>query len=185
MPDFVWPSVLARAFGARSRADDPEIQAETLRLFEELRVPLLRFLAGIGVRPADREDILQEAFLALFQHLREGRPRDNLRAWLYRVVHNLGRRNLRQQSLAVEDKLDVLAAQESWNPETAVSWRQEAQITQSVMRALPPTDREILLLRGQGLRYREIAEALDISLGAVAQSLGRSLARLTRALGKR
>jgi RNA polymerase sigma-70 factor (ECF subfamily) len=184
MSDIVWPPVLARALGVGVRPRNPDIEAETQRLFEELRVPLLRFLSGIGVRAADGEDILQEAFLALFQHLQEGRPRDNLRAWLYRVVHNLGLRHLQRRAVPHGDNLNELAAQENWNPEAATLWQQKAEILQGLIRALPQTDRDILLLRGQGLRYREIAEALEISLGTVAQSIARSLARLTRVLGK-
>jgi RNA polymerase sigma-70 factor (ECF subfamily) len=38
-----------------------------------------------------------------------------------------------------------------------------------------------LHLRAEGLRYREIAEILEMSLGAVSISLSRSLARLERA----
>jgi RNA polymerase sigma-70 factor (ECF subfamily) len=52
---------------------------------------------------------------------------------------------------------------------------------QSVLRALPEQDQWCLSLRAEGLRYREIAEVLDISLASVSVSLGRSLARLSRA----
>ncbi|MGE3179719.1 MAG: RNA polymerase sigma factor [Vicinamibacterales bacterium] len=49
------------------------------------------------------------------------------------------------------------------------------------MRALPDQDRRCLYLRAEGLRYREIARTLGISLGAVAKSVARGLARLTTA----
>ena len=51
----------------------------------------------------------------------------------------------------------------------------------AILRILPEQDRQCLSLRGEGLRYREIAEILGISLGAVSLSLGRSLARIARA----
>jgi len=51
----------------------------------------------------------------------------------------------------------------------------------SVVRALPEQDQCCLSLRAEGLRYREIAEVLGISLGSVAASLEKSLSRLTRA----
>jgi len=47
-----------------------------------------------------------------------------------------------------------------------------------VIRALPPRDRRCLLLRAEGLRYRDIADTLGMSLGGVAKSLARSIARL-------
>ena len=45
----------------------------------------------------------------------------------------------------------------------------------------PNHDQHCLRLRAEGLRYREIAEVLGMSLGAVSISLTRSLARLERA----
>jgi RNA polymerase sigma-70 factor, ECF subfamily len=49
---------------------------------------------------------------------------------------------------------------------------------QAVLRALPEQDRCCLSLRAEGLRYREIAAALGISLGAVSIALTRALARI-------
>jgi RNA polymerase sigma-70 factor (ECF subfamily) len=51
---------------------------------------------------------------------------------------------------------------------------------QAVLRALPEQDRCCLYLRAEGLRYREIAAALGMSLGAVSIALTRSLARMGR-----
>jgi len=50
-----------------------------------------------------------------------------------------------------------------------------------VLQALPETDQQCLSLRAEGLRYREIAAVVGISLGSVAASLERSLDRLARA----
>ena len=44
-----------------------------------------------------------------------------------------------------------------------------------------PRDRQCLFLRAEGLRYRDIARTLDLSLGGVAKSLGRTMTRLTNA----
>jgi RNA polymerase sigma-70 factor, ECF subfamily len=50
-----------------------------------------------------------------------------------------------------------------------------------VVRAMPEQDQCCLSLRAEGLRYREIARVLGISLGSVANSLERTLSRLARA----
>ena len=49
------------------------------------------------------------------------------------------------------------------------------------MKALTEQDQRCLALRAEGLRYREIADVLGMSLGAVAKSLERSLERIARA----
>ena len=44
---------------------------------------------AFGISLADGEEIIQETFLALFDHLRKGSRRDNLRGWIFRLTHNL------------------------------------------------------------------------------------------------
>jgi RNA polymerase sigma-70 factor (ECF subfamily) len=66
------------------------------------------------------------------------------------------------------------------NPEDQLVRNQSQARLQSVFRALPEQDRRCLSLRAEGLTYREIGQILDMSLGAVALSLGRSLARFAR-----
>jgi len=51
----------------------------------------------------------------------------------------------------------------------------------NVLRALPANDRRCLYLRAEGLRYRQIADATGMSLGAVAKSLARSIGRMVSA----
>ena len=58
--------------------------------------------------------------------------------------------------------------------------RQTRERLLAVVEALPEQDRRCLFLRAEGLRYREIAEILDMSLGAVSLSLSRSLGRIAR-----
>jgi RNA polymerase sigma-70 factor, ECF subfamily len=67
------------------------------------------------------------------------------------------------------------------NPEEEVAHGQRVKRLRAVVNALPEQDRYCLYLRAEGLRYREIAATLGISLGAVSMALTRSLARLARA----
>ncbi len=157
-------------------------ETEVVGLFDELREPLLRYLYSFRALVAqDCDEIVQEAFLGLFQHLQRGRPRENLRAWLFRVAHNLALKRLqktRRENLVAEIA-DESASREA-NPEDAFAQAQTQERLLAVVRALPETDQRCLALRAEGLRYREIAEVLGISLGGVAKSLERSLARVAR-----
>src|SRR5262245_20545294 len=64
----------------------PEL--EVIAYFDEYRNPLLRFLLSLGLSAVDGEEVIQETFLALLQHLRATKPRTNLRGWLFQVGHN-------------------------------------------------------------------------------------------------
>jgi RNA polymerase sigma-70 factor (ECF subfamily) len=115
----------------------------------------------------------------------QGKSRENLRGWIFRVGHNLalkrryapGRQLLQPSEESVFEKAQYRAP----DPEHDLAMRQRQARLLAVVRALPEQDRCCLHLRAEGLRYREIADVLGISLGGVALSLGRSLERLRRA----
>ena len=161
-----------------------EIEQEVTRLFHELRAPALRYLLSIGLSPADGEEVVQEVFLALFHHLRKGRPRTNLRGWVFRTAHNQGlksrKRSQRRRALVAEAEAAAIPDRRP-NVEHKLAARQRLAKIQAVARALPDRDRWCLSLRAEGLSYREIAETLGVSLGAVSISITRSLARMREA----
>lgn len=163
-----------------SRTATPSpLQAEVALLFAEWRPPLLRYLRHLGLPLADGEDLVQETFLLLFQHLQQDKPRDNLRGWTFRVAHNLALKRRQRDSRRVDLDLDVLHPVDGGlSPEEQAAMTGVRQRLRSVVEALPERDRTCLFLRAEGLRYREIALALDVSLGAVAASLSKSLGKL-------
>jgi RNA polymerase sigma-70 factor (ECF subfamily) len=181
-------STISPALRATSAAEPGNSRArledEITALFDRFRSPLLRYLWSFGLALPDAEEVLQEIFLSLFQHLDRGKSRENIPAWLFRVAHNLAlkrryrtRRNLEAPTEAgVED----LAVDPAPNPEDRLVNSQTQQRVLAVVDALPEQDRRCLFLRAEGLRYREIAGILDMSLGAVSVSLARSLARIAR-----
>jgi RNA polymerase sigma-70 factor, ECF subfamily len=165
-----------------------EVEREVMGLFEEFRNPLLRYVLSFGIPVHDAEEVVQEVFLALFRHLQIGRSRDNLRGWLFRVGHNLAlkqRQTNRRlyEVMAADSATAEKQCDPAPNPEEQVSFAQRRRRLLAVLNALPEEDQCCLRLRAEGLRYREIASVLGISLGAVSTSLARSLARFVRAEG--
>lgn len=181
-----WP--LSRPADAGSRVPSSS-EIEVVELFEELRDRLLRYLLALGLSLHDGEEIIQESFLLLFQHLRRGKSRQNLRGWIFRVARNLAlkQRTANQvhlrQVVEFDETLPKQSADRTPNPEEQLRSRQRQQRLLAVVNGLPEQDQSCLSMRGEGLRYREIAEALGISLGSVAASLARSLEKLGRADG--
>ena len=123
--------------------------------------------------------------MALFRHLQLGRSRENLHGWIFRVTHNLALKRRAQNQSA--QKIVEAELETGWElrdpnpgPEEQVLFSERQARLSSVLRALPETDRACLSLRAEGLRYREISKVLGISLGSVAGSLSRSLARMER-----
>jgi RNA polymerase sigma-70 factor, ECF subfamily len=170
-------------------AKPSEIESVVMELFEQLRNPLLRYALSFGVPIHDAEEIIQEVFLSLFRHLQSRGSRKNLRGWIFRVTHNLAlkQRHANQRSrvqMTSDENIAEEQSDPSPNPEEHVWFAQRRRRLLAVVRVLPVADQGCLRLRAEGLRYREIADVLGMSLGAVSISLTRSLARLIRADGR-
>jgi RNA polymerase sigma-70 factor (ECF subfamily) len=162
------------------------VEEKMVRLFDEVRVPLLRYLSAFPLAIPDGEDVIQEAFLALFQQLQRGKSHHYIRGWLFRAAHNLAIKKTVRSRNDTERTGSLIAVEElvidpALNPEDQFAFNQTQKRLMSVVRALPQQQRWRLYLRAEGLRYREIAEVLDMSLGAVSLSLERSLAHIARA----
>src|SRR5271154_4090568 len=87
--------ILRAASSTGPRSSPDLLEEEVVALFDRFRSPLLRYLSSFGLTLPDGEEVIQEVFLALFQHLQLGKSRENLSGWLFRVAHNLAlkRRN--------------------------------------------------------------------------------------------
>jgi RNA polymerase sigma-70 factor (ECF subfamily) len=177
----------APALTAEQPRAHSELESLVIRLFDQFQGRVLSYVVACGLPFHDAEDIVQETFLSLFRHLELGRPRSNLNGWLFRVAHNLAlKRRVAKQ--AFERKLvdeNTLAQYpcEGPNAEEALSFSQTQQRLRSVFEALPKQDQRCLYLRAEGLKYRQIADVLGVSLGGVSLSLSRSFARIIRANG--
>lgn len=165
---------------------ETEIEVEVMALFDQLRNRLLRYVLSLGVYVQDGEDIIQDVFLSLFRHLRLGKSRSNLRGWVFRVAHNLAlkqRHSKSRQQLRMEsdDRFAENQLDPAMNPEERLADGEHQKRLLAIVHALPEQDQWCLYMRAEGLRYREIADVLGISLGSVSNSLARSMTRLTRA----
>jgi RNA polymerase sigma-70 factor (ECF subfamily) len=178
------------ATGAVTPAAGPsEIECEVMRLFEQFRDPMMRYALSFGICMHDAEEVIQEVFLSLFRHLKLGRSRKNLRGWIFRVTHNLAlKQRYANQGLRDRTESGETIAQVQFdlapNPEEHLSNAQRRRLLLAVVDALPEEEQNCLRLRAEGLRYREIAAVLGISLGSVSNLLTRSIERLIRADGR-
>ncbi len=181
----VLPAPLDARIADRAALDRTDASRMVLALFDDYQRPLRRYVASLGLTTADAEDVVQDVFIALFQHLQRGRPADNLPAWLFQVAHNLGLRQRRRgrrlwglltvTGTPSNDRVDPAAS-----PEAQVADAEQRRRWQRVLQALPERDRCCVVLRAEGHTYRDIAAALGVSLGAVAKSMARALERFAR-----
>jgi RNA polymerase sigma-70 factor (ECF subfamily) len=158
-----------------------EIEREVWALFDRHSLPLTRYVRSFGLTTACTEDVIQETFLALVAQLRRGRAPEHVKAWLFQVAHNHALRQRRTALRRRENPLDLLdlsIVASGPSPEQRLLTAARRRQLRRIFLALPERDQRCLYLRAEGLQYREIANVMHMSLGSVAKSLTRSMAKL-------
>jgi RNA polymerase sigma-70 factor (ECF subfamily) len=172
---------------ATDRTSDPMTLSERVfALFEQLHVPVFRYVLRKTRDSGRAEDITQETFLRLFRHLREDRLLDNPKAWIFTVANNLAVDASRSEShikdldetiwKEIEESRSGLQA----DPEKLLLQRERLDRLHIGVLNLTPLQRECLHLRAEGLRYREIASLLELSPSTVMDAVRRATLKLAR-----
>src|ERR1700744_3164962 len=65
------------------------LDAKVMVYFEELRLPVFRFLVRKTHNAGFADDLTQETFLRLCRHLLDNKPLENPKAWVFTVANNL------------------------------------------------------------------------------------------------
>jgi RNA polymerase sigma-70 factor, ECF subfamily len=153
---------------------------EATELFEELRKPLLRYLVCLGLSPDEAQDIAQDAFLSLHRHMTSGGAQENIRSWLFRVAHNQARNRQTSYDRRFATPLDASRDDmlDHATPERELLTKEKFRQLRTAIRSLTEAERECLLLRAEGLRYREIGEVLGMATSTVADSVDRAIRKL-------
>lgn len=154
--------------------------SEATNLYRELRKPLLRYLVCLGLSGDEAQDVVQDAFLLLHRHLTAGGSQENIRGWLFRVAHNQARNRQNRYDRHFREPMDgerepVL---DEATPERAVLEKEKFQQLGRAMRLLAASERECLLLRAAGLRYREIGDVLGMATSTVSDTVDRAVKKL-------
>lgn len=142
---------------------------------------LRRYARALVGNHADAEDIVQETLKRALAYLDGSKQIDNLRAYLFTILHNvridaLKRRRREGAQVPVEET--AIPAQEASQMD-----RLAARQALEAIQKLSEEHREVLLLVGvEEMTYRETAEILGIAIGTVMSRLNRARAALRKVL---
>jgi len=153
---------------------------EATTLYRELRKPLLRYLICLGLSTDEAQDVVQDAFLSLQQHRASGGSQENMRSWVFRVAHNQARNRQNSYHRRFGEPLDngIDSIADEATPEKLVLEKEKFRQLGKAILLLSESERECLLLRAGGLRYREIGEVLGIPTSTVGDTVERAVKKL-------
>ncbi len=153
-------------------------------LYEAHREKIYGFLVGQGLTGAKAQDLVQDVFFKLFVALSKGGEIESEQAWLYSVASNLAVDYWRREGRPMWVELDSLPAMaeklrsRELTPEAAAVREQTLKRVAAALARLPKEQRLGVHLRMQGLRYREIAKILGVSVSTVSGLLSTAVERL-------
>lgn len=157
---------------------------EALKLEMVALLPRLRGFARTltGSQP-DADDLVQQTCERALST--QAGPADGARvdAWLFRIMRNLfiDLYRRRRPNVVLDDAMaEVLPGQDG---RTVNEARLDLQKVRALVETLPEEQRSVLILVcAEGLRYREVAEIMDIPLGTVMSRLARARGAIVSAL---
>lgn len=146
---------------------------------------VFRVARGVVQDAAVAEEVTQEVFLRLYQNLDGIKDAEMLRPWLIRVAINHARNTLR-------GNLRANSRDENYVKETeTIGWvdaeyeeREQAKEIKRALEKIKEPLRSCLILKYQGLSYREIAESLELTETSIGTYVARARKEFARFYGK-
>ena len=133
------------------------------------------------------EDVTQEVFIKLYKHIDSIKDTEMLRPWLIRVALNVAKNTIRGNIRAnTRDENYVKETVENSVFSVESEYEQQAEVSE-INRALNKIKeplRSCLVLKQQGLSYREIAESLELNESSIGTFVARARAEFMRFYGK-
>ena len=152
--------------------------------------PLYNFIYRLSGNAGDAEDIVQEAFVKAWRHLKKFRRGANFKTWLFTIAHHTAIDHLRRRRRLVFSDFengdagnvltDTLIDTESLPDEL---WRraEDREYVEALLLRLSPAFREVLYLRyNEELTFDEIGGVLGKSIDTVKSQHRRALLLLRK-----
>ena len=173
---------------ARVAAGDADAFASIVESHQERLFRLCERLLG---DTEEARDAAQDVFLKAYRKAADVRPQGQVYTWLYRIAVNHCLNKLRRRKLVRFLRWDAPTEGDSpafdppdtaADPAATLEARRRWQATRAAIARLPENQRAVLVLvRFEGLSYKQVAEVLGITEGAVESRLVRAMRRLEAA----
>jgi RNA polymerase sigma-70 factor (ECF subfamily) len=161
-------------------------EAALAALYDEYYDKIARYIfVRIGDR-AEAEDLAGEAFLKALQSLDSYKERGiPMRAWLFKIAHNLVVDHLRRAAKRKTVPIDTVQVVAEENPQATVETKMELERVTKALDQLAPAQRQIIELRFFGeLTSEEAGQILNKSSGAVREMQSTAIKQLRKLLGE-
>ncbi len=179
---------MASLFSNRNKAGSKSRVNQFELVFKEYFVRLCGFATVYTGNSEESKEIVQEVFLKVWEKQDVVLTGSDIKSYLFRAVKNACINNLQHKIVA--DKYQAVlyflnTQREVSNGYEKLEFDELNLKIQKAIGSLPESCRQVFLLsRDEGLKYREIAEKLEISVKTVETQMSRALVKLKDCLGE-
>ena len=169
-------------------------QADFLqRTIEQFGKATYNFALRLTQNEADARDLTQEAYIRVYRAWRSFQPGTSFLSWIYRIVTNLHRDELRRRKGRYQEEIPEDNAPQAFGGSRPLAVEPideyvESQMSEPVSKALAalsPDQRQVVVLADiEELSYQEIAEIAGCSIGTVRSRLHRARHQLRKLIEK-
>lgn len=163
-------------------------QAAFRQLYSHYYKRLFHFALSLVKIRESAEEIVEDVFVRIWQQKESISNIRNIRVYLYTATKNASLNYLsqkaRQNITEPFDHIHIELNDSGTTPEQILITAEIHQNIQKAVDALPPRCKMIFkLVREDGLRYKEIAEILNISVNTIDAQMAIAVKRITMAIG--
>ncbi|WP_246858756.1 RNA polymerase sigma-70 factor [Chitinophaga sp. XS-30] len=155
-------------------------------LFGKFYRPLTQFACAFTRSPEMAEEIVSDVFINIWERRRHLEEISNLKVYLYVCTRNTALKYLLKQQKKVAiaiDELNVELESQYNNPEQSMITAELQARLQEAIQSLPPRCKLVFkLIREDGLRYKEVAAILNISVKTIDNQLAIALQKIGKAV---
>ncbi|MBC5825818.1 MAG: sigma-70 family RNA polymerase sigma factor [Candidatus Eremiobacteraeota bacterium] len=183
--------VTGRARGPAS-APTPEQSEFVERAITQFGRQAYNYAYRLTNNESDARDITQEAFIRVFRAWRSFQEGTSFLSWIYRIITNLYRDELRRRKGVFTQPLpednqprERSAERDSHDPIAAIHEHQLSSIMERALAQLTADQRAVVVLADvEQYSYQEIADTIGCSIGTVRSRLHRARAQLRKVVNR-
>jgi len=157
------------------------------QLFHQYYAGLCGYAENLLGKPEVAEEVVQDVFYNIWKNRDSQKITRSLQSYLYRSAYNNSMMYLRKMRREhfLDDGHRLELEVDSPDPSQVLQLNEVSELVEKTLERLPEKTREIFRMnRQEGLKYREIADRLSISIKTVEANMGKALKALRSSMEK-
>lgn len=150
--------------------------------YDRHHAELLRYLLGKGIANETAKDLIQKAFIYIWEQRQQIDPSKSLRAYLFRIGYTRMLNHIRDHA-KYDDSAEMPSFASQGSPETDIRAKELQQAIETAIQNMPEKRGLVFeMCFIQEFTYRETAESMDVSTKTVENHMGLALKDIREAL---